>query len=69
MGDKWSLREEGGEGAGRKKSGEMTSNNNGGAEERENINCFVPSAATRGEMERRERDRRGQGGGREGSSW
>jgi len=25
----------------------MTSNNNGGAEERENINCFVPSAAMR----------------------
>lgn len=35
------------EGGRRKKSGEMTSNNNGGAEERENINCSVPSAATR----------------------
>lgn len=53
MGDKWSLRGWGGGGR-RKKSGEMTSNNNGGVEERENIKCFVPSAATR---------RRGEGAG------
>lgn len=43
-----------------KKSGEMTSNNNGGAEERENINCFVPSAATR---------RGGGGTGMAGRGW
>lgn len=42
----------------RKKSGEMTSNNNEGAEERENINCLVPSAATRGEGNRNGRKER-----------
>lgn len=63
MGDKWSLRGGGGR---RKKSDEMTSNNNGGAEERENINCFVPSAATR----RRGWSGTGMGGrGWEGSFW